>query len=78
MPLGYGGAHVNGDGTGIYLLHGFANDHHSWHRYGRANDILDNLRAEGGAAHVTDPVVCHGSADLVATPDRGCDVSSRT
>ena len=23
-------------------------------------------------------VVCHGSADLVATPDRGCDVSSRT
>jgi enterochelin esterase family protein len=27
----------------LYLLHGFANDHHSWHRYGRANDILDNL-----------------------------------
>ena len=24
------------------------------------------------------PVVSHGSADLVATPDRGCDVSSRT
>ena len=22
----------------LYLLHGFANDHHSWHRYGRAND----------------------------------------
>jgi len=31
----------------LYLLHGFANDHHSWHRYGRANDILDNLLAEG-------------------------------
>ena len=30
----------------LYLLHGFANDHHSWHRYGRANDILDNLLAE--------------------------------
>lgn len=31
----------------LYLLHGFANDHHSWHRYGRANDILDNLLAQG-------------------------------
>jgi enterochelin esterase-like enzyme len=31
----------------LYLLHGFANDHHSWHRYGRANDILDNLLARG-------------------------------
>ena len=31
----------------LYLLHGFANDHHSWHRYGRANDILDNLIARG-------------------------------
>ena len=30
----------------LYLLHGFANDHQSWHRYGRANDILDNLLAE--------------------------------
>jgi enterochelin esterase family protein len=30
----------------LYLLHGFANDHHSWHRYGRANDILDNLVAK--------------------------------
>jgi enterochelin esterase-like enzyme len=30
----------------LYLLHGFANDQHSWHRYGRANDILDNLLAE--------------------------------
>lgn len=29
----------------LYLLHGFANDHHSWHRYGRANEILDNLIA---------------------------------
>lgn len=29
----------------LYLLHGYANDHHSWHRYGRANDILDNLLA---------------------------------
>ncbi len=29
----------------LYLLHGFANDHHSWRRYGRANDILDNLLA---------------------------------
>src|SRR5690606_24690425 len=29
----------------LYLRHGFANDHHSWHRYGRANDILDNLLA---------------------------------
>jgi enterochelin esterase family protein len=32
----------------LYLLHGFANDHHSWHRYGRANDILDNLLAKKG------------------------------
>ena len=31
----------------LYLLHGYANDHNSWHRYGRANDILDNLLAEG-------------------------------
>jgi enterochelin esterase-like enzyme len=31
----------------LYLLHGFANDHQSWHRYGRANDILDNLNAKG-------------------------------
>lgn len=31
----------------LYLLHGFANDHHSWHRYGRANDIIDNLLAKG-------------------------------
>jgi enterochelin esterase-like enzyme len=30
----------------LYLLHGFANDHHSWHRYGRANDTLDNLLAQ--------------------------------
>jgi enterochelin esterase-like enzyme len=30
----------------LYLLHGFANDHHSWHRYGRANDILDSLLAQ--------------------------------
>jgi enterochelin esterase-like enzyme len=30
----------------LYLLHGFANDHHSWHRYGRANDVLDNLLAQ--------------------------------
>jgi enterochelin esterase-like enzyme len=30
----------------LYLLHGFANDHHSWHRYGRANAILDNLLAK--------------------------------
>ena len=29
----------------LYLLHGFANDQHSWHCYGRANDILDNLIA---------------------------------
>ena len=35
----------------LYLLHGFANDHHSWHRYGRANDILDNLLAQ----HAIDP-----------------------
>jgi enterochelin esterase-like enzyme len=34
----------------LYLLHGFANDHHSWHRYGRANDILDNLLAKGPLA----------------------------
>ncbi len=34
----------------LYLLHGFANDHHSWHRYGRANDILDNLLAKGTLA----------------------------
>jgi enterochelin esterase-like enzyme len=31
----------------LYLLHGNANDHHSWQRYGRANEILDNLLAEG-------------------------------
>lgn len=31
----------------LYLLHGYANDQNSWHRYGRANDILDNLLAEG-------------------------------
>jgi enterochelin esterase family protein len=31
----------------LYLLHGNANDHHSWHRYGRANEILDNLLAQG-------------------------------
>src|SRR5215213_1403101 len=30
----------------LYLLHGFANDQNSWHRYGRANDILDNLLAK--------------------------------
>jgi enterochelin esterase-like enzyme len=30
----------------LYLLHGFANDHQSWHRYGRANDILDSLLAQ--------------------------------
>jgi enterochelin esterase-like enzyme len=34
----------------LYLLHGFANDHHSWHRYGRANDILDNLIAKKAIA----------------------------
>jgi enterochelin esterase-like enzyme len=34
----------------LYLLHGFANDHHSWHRYGRANDILDNLLAKRAIA----------------------------
>jgi enterochelin esterase-like enzyme len=30
----------------LYLLHGNANDQQSWHRYGRANEILDNLLAE--------------------------------
>lgn len=30
----------------LYLLHGFANDQNSWHHYGRANDILDNLLAK--------------------------------
>jgi enterochelin esterase family protein len=34
----------------LYLLHGFANDQHSWHRYGRANDILDNLLAQRAVA----------------------------
>jgi enterochelin esterase family protein len=34
----------------LYLLHGFANDQHSWHRYGRANDILDNLIAQRAIA----------------------------
>jgi enterochelin esterase family protein len=37
----------------LYLLHGFANDHHSWHRYGRANDILDNLLAQ----HAIEPFI---------------------
>ena len=31
----------------VYLLHGANNDLYSWYRYGRANDILDNLLAEG-------------------------------
>lgn len=31
----------------LYLLHGNANDHHCWQRYGRANEILDNLLAAG-------------------------------
>jgi len=31
----------------LYLLHGYANDQNSWHRYGRADDILDNLLAQG-------------------------------
>ncbi len=31
----------------LYLLHGNANDHQSWQRYGRANEILDNLLADG-------------------------------
>lgn len=31
----------------LYLLHGYANDHHSWQRHGRANEILDNLLASG-------------------------------
>ena len=30
----------------LYLLHGFANDQHSWHKHGRANEILDNLLAQ--------------------------------
>jgi enterochelin esterase-like enzyme len=30
----------------LYLLHGANNDHHSWQRYGSANEILDNLLAE--------------------------------
>jgi enterochelin esterase family protein len=30
----------------LYLLHGANNDHHSWQRYGSANEILDNLAAE--------------------------------
>ena len=43
----------------LYLLHGFANDHHSWHRYGRANDILDNLLAKGSVSytHLTLPTI---------------------
>ena len=62
----------------LYLLHGFANDHHSWHRYGRANDILDNLIAQGtidpflvvmplgyGGAHV------NGDGTGIAPPDSG-------
>jgi len=34
----------------LYLQHGFANDQHAWHRYGRANDILDNLLAQRAIA----------------------------
>jgi enterochelin esterase family protein len=62
----------------LYLLHGFANDHHSWHRYGRANDILDNLLARGeispfivvmplgyGGAHV------NGDGTGIAAPAAG-------
>jgi enterochelin esterase-like enzyme len=30
----------------LYLLHGANNDHYSWERYGRANEILDNLLSE--------------------------------
>jgi enterochelin esterase-like enzyme len=45
LPPGYDDAR-NRRYPVLYLLHGFANDHHSWHRYGRANDILDNLLAE--------------------------------
>lgn len=45
VPPGYDQAR-NRRYSVLYLLHGFANDHHSWHRYGRANDILDNLIAQ--------------------------------
>jgi enterochelin esterase family protein len=31
----------------VNLLHGANNDHHSWHRYGRVSEILDNRLAEG-------------------------------
>src|SRR6187399_1539185 len=46
VPPGYDEEAPNRRYPVLYLLHGFANDHHSWHRYGRANDILDNLLAE--------------------------------
>lgn len=45
VPPGYDG-HPDQRFPVLYLLHGFANDHHSWHRYGRANEILDNLLAQ--------------------------------
>jgi len=45
LPPGYD-ADPNKRYPVLYLLHGYANDHHSWHRYGRANDILDNLLAQ--------------------------------
>ena len=47
VPPGYDDAQArNRRYPVLYLLHGFANDHQSWHRYGRANDILDNLIAK--------------------------------
>ena len=46
VPPGYDEARNFASYPVLYLLHGFANDHHSWHRYGRANDILDNLLAQ--------------------------------
>ncbi len=46
VPPGYDD-HPNKRYPVLYLLHGYANDQQSWHRYGRANDILDNLLARG-------------------------------
>jgi len=67
----------------LYLLHGFANDHHSWHRYGRANDILDNLLAQKAIAPflVVMPLGYGGASvngDGTGIPPRGGDPRGAT
>ena len=68
----------------LYLLHGAGDIESGWTMIGRANNILDNLIAEGKAqadgrrhaARPRDPELLDGTGEAVADPIAPCAGSS--